>query len=237
MSVDPLTKSYPWYTPYQFAGNLPIWAVDLDGLEEKKVTLYLEKDQDGNLYVKDTKVTIDPKKKFWGVAAKTYYATTSINYVYEGIDYFGGMVMEPLVSGGMKPSAIYNYTIDNNELKQADDIDYAGFNPFKWEEIITRDTKAPDNAATMQDLEVLQVVADLITKSRSNKGKSNPLETKKENIKKETKKSNKDSYKSTEKEHTSNARKGTEEKHQKGRARNQKDKGGEKGDARRKRNR
>jgi RHS repeat-associated protein len=34
LSVDPLTNSYPWYTPYQFAGNMPIWAVDLDGLEE-----------------------------------------------------------------------------------------------------------------------------------------------------------------------------------------------------------
>lgn len=34
LSVDPLTKSYPWYTPYQFAGNKPVWAIDLDGLEE-----------------------------------------------------------------------------------------------------------------------------------------------------------------------------------------------------------
>jgi|GEM_PF-1487449 len=34
LSVDPLTKSYPWYTPYQFAGNMPICAIDLDGLEE-----------------------------------------------------------------------------------------------------------------------------------------------------------------------------------------------------------
>jgi RHS repeat-associated protein len=34
LSVDPLTKSYPWYTPYQFAGNTPIQAIDLDGLEE-----------------------------------------------------------------------------------------------------------------------------------------------------------------------------------------------------------
>ena len=38
LSVDPLTASYPWYTPYQFAGNMPIWAIDLDGLEEKYVT-------------------------------------------------------------------------------------------------------------------------------------------------------------------------------------------------------
>ncbi len=34
LSVDPLTASYPWYTPYQFAGNKPIFARDLDGLEE-----------------------------------------------------------------------------------------------------------------------------------------------------------------------------------------------------------
>jgi RHS repeat-associated protein len=40
LSVDPLTKDYPWYTPYQFAGNKPIYAIDLDGLEEKVVTYY-----------------------------------------------------------------------------------------------------------------------------------------------------------------------------------------------------
>jgi len=33
LSVDPLTKSYPMLTPYQFASNQPIWAIDLDGLE------------------------------------------------------------------------------------------------------------------------------------------------------------------------------------------------------------
>jgi len=34
LSVDPISKSYPWYTPYQFAGNKPIAAIDIDGLEE-----------------------------------------------------------------------------------------------------------------------------------------------------------------------------------------------------------
>lgn len=33
LSVDPLTNEYPWYTPYQFAGNMPIKYIDLDGLE------------------------------------------------------------------------------------------------------------------------------------------------------------------------------------------------------------
>lgn len=36
LSVDPLTKDYPWYTPYQFSGNKPIAFTDLDGLEEKQ---------------------------------------------------------------------------------------------------------------------------------------------------------------------------------------------------------
>jgi RHS repeat-associated protein len=32
-SVDPLTQTYPWFSPYQFAGNSPILNIDLDGLE------------------------------------------------------------------------------------------------------------------------------------------------------------------------------------------------------------
>lgn len=36
LSVDPLTMEYPWYTPYQFAGNKVIESSDIDGLEENK---------------------------------------------------------------------------------------------------------------------------------------------------------------------------------------------------------
>jgi RHS repeat-associated protein len=32
-SVDPLSKSYPFYTPYQFSGNNPVRFIDLDGGE------------------------------------------------------------------------------------------------------------------------------------------------------------------------------------------------------------
>ncbi len=38
LSVDPLTKDYPWYSPYQFAGDKPIWATDVDGAEESPTT-------------------------------------------------------------------------------------------------------------------------------------------------------------------------------------------------------
>lgn len=33
VSVDPLKDDYPYYTPYQYAGNQSIVAIDLDGLE------------------------------------------------------------------------------------------------------------------------------------------------------------------------------------------------------------
>jgi RHS repeat-associated protein len=38
VSVDPLKDEYPFYTPYQYAGNKPINSIDLDGLEENPKT-------------------------------------------------------------------------------------------------------------------------------------------------------------------------------------------------------
>jgi RHS repeat-associated protein len=49
LSVDPLTQTYPSYTPYQFAGNKPIAAIDLDGLEEY-VVIYFRRRPGGNPY-------------------------------------------------------------------------------------------------------------------------------------------------------------------------------------------
>ncbi len=39
LSVDPLTKDFPYLTPYQFASNTPIQAIDLDGQEKFHYTL------------------------------------------------------------------------------------------------------------------------------------------------------------------------------------------------------
>ena len=35
LSVDPLARSYPYYSPYQFSSNSPLLFVDMDGLEPK----------------------------------------------------------------------------------------------------------------------------------------------------------------------------------------------------------
>ncbi len=47
LSVDPLTKSYPMLTPYQFASNSPIQNVDLDGKEGTRYQLQIN----GNAWV------------------------------------------------------------------------------------------------------------------------------------------------------------------------------------------
>lgn len=46
LSVDPLTSTYPMLTPYQFASNTPIQAIDLDGLEAK-IVIYQQSKEGG----------------------------------------------------------------------------------------------------------------------------------------------------------------------------------------------
>jgi RHS repeat-associated protein len=36
-SVDPMSKDYPWWTPYQFAGLIPIRYIELEGLEPGEI--------------------------------------------------------------------------------------------------------------------------------------------------------------------------------------------------------
>ena len=38
LNVDPLSDKYPYYSPYHFAGNRPIGAIDIDGMEPADIT-------------------------------------------------------------------------------------------------------------------------------------------------------------------------------------------------------
>lgn len=77
LSVDPLTKDYPWYTPYQFAGNKPIMAIDLDGLEEN-VVIYQDKGE-GKTFMRSCKYSdLYPGQKH-GPFGKTGTAIVVLN--------------------------------------------------------------------------------------------------------------------------------------------------------------
>lgn len=89
LSVDPLAPEYPWYTPYQFAGNKVISHRELEGLEELESTATLTSSQEKQLTEADenftsaSSVTIDSK-----ITSVLYYHRTSLSienpyYIYK----------------------------------------------------------------------------------------------------------------------------------------------------------
>ncbi|MEI6950356.1 RHS repeat-associated core domain-containing protein [Paraflavisolibacter sp. H34] len=62
LSVDPLTKSYPWNTPYAFAENSPIENIDLDGLEKYTVHYRVNDGKDNII-----RIITDNSLKYMGI--------------------------------------------------------------------------------------------------------------------------------------------------------------------------
>ncbi|NUY82719.1 hypothetical protein HUK80_17585 [Flavobacterium sp. MAH-1] len=89
LSIDPLEKKFPWYTPFQFAGNTPIQAIDLDGAEEYHYTLTIVNGK--------THFTLTHVKRynhvvlFWGLIDR-YYKIPVKKYkvTYNNTDYYIG---------------------------------------------------------------------------------------------------------------------------------------------------
>ncbi|MBP1673733.1 MAG: insecticidal toxin complex protein [Bacteroidetes bacterium] len=85
INVDPLQFKYPYYTPFQYAGNKPITYIDLDGGEEKKIekqkttttttdaghgmakkgNIIASGSVDGKYYEKDYALKIEKQIDFW----------------------------------------------------------------------------------------------------------------------------------------------------------------------------
>ena len=108
LSVDPLTKSYPWYTPYQFAGNKPIYAIDLDGGEELP---YIDRAE-----YNSTDGALSSSWKFTGNALKSLYNDAAGTWNY-GVEVTRTGVHEGPVAAAQKVGSdaktigtgVYNY--------------------------------------------------------------------------------------------------------------------------------
>jgi len=87
LSVDGLTKNYPWYTPYQFAGDKPIWCIDIDGAEEQIVTIY--KDINGNRHTQTYKAN-EFELAEWTSLQKTYAMGFGNSSSAQGYQWIGG---------------------------------------------------------------------------------------------------------------------------------------------------
>ncbi len=183
LSVDPLTKQYPWYTPYQFAGNIPIAGIDLDGLEFKIVIRELAQNNDGTFSVISARTIIsDTEWKGQGIwqgqniqiNGKTVlapeeefeYAQTITYDSYEN-NIVSTDIKRELVAGWMpKPSAGYDYTQNVIPGKADADLEYLTNSGIPYDQalaiLIERDKSATDNAETMQGLEALNVAGLMI---------------------------------------------------------------------------
>ena len=87
LSVDPLSKKYPFYTPYQFAGNMPTKFIDLDGLEPAEPgkksgdNAVATKKGTTSFYSWDWSLNNKTKKWFWKQGSSTMYQNGDIAHV------------------------------------------------------------------------------------------------------------------------------------------------------------
>jgi RHS repeat-associated protein len=135
LSVDPIAREYPWYTPYQFAGNKPIWAVDLDGLEElissapvkyrvnqsgSKLHGYYPKGYNSNIYASAlTNPTSESIQSF----VIGYRADADVNIDWSKADAHGtiqsGSAIESKYGVAINPENVNLVTIPGNDKGQS----------------------------------------------------------------------------------------------------------------------
>ncbi|MBK8712541.1 MAG: RHS repeat-associated core domain-containing protein [Niastella sp.] len=112
LSTDPLYKSYPELTPYQFASNRPIDGVDLDGLEYVTVHHFFDGSTKSELLYKKT----DKEIKALGGTTAGFY--NSASYGPEG----KGVLHNYYNSSG----EIYNTEWDQRQNSVTNDIAFHG---------------------------------------------------------------------------------------------------------------
>jgi len=111
LSVDPLASKYPELTPYQFASNSPIQAIDLDGLEAASVAAYT-------------------KAKMYGVDA------LKIQRVDEGYGKVQTQLYSLKAHGSSQDFAKFKETILNTPQKITNNL-YANYSPYKKQDTKT----------------------------------------------------------------------------------------------------
>jgi len=171
LSIDPLYKFYSQLTPYQFASNTPICAVDIDGQESKIVIREVEKNADGTYKIVSVRTIIQnqtaTETRVWAgdpiqidgttvlAPGQEFQAATTYTYDMIGEEVVGESVLYELVASWMPtPSAAYDYSHGTIPGKQADDLDYLTQTPVDQglNVLARRDAAAPDNAIVAEDV-------------------------------------------------------------------------------------
>lgn len=175
LSVDPLEKSYPSWTPYAYAMNDVIRSIDLDGAEKKVVVHWLDGVY-GDGTPKITKTSVDINKN---LVYKEIYTATGLptGKTFAGTEVYYGLpdgrfiqaqtMYEEINPDNPKPSANYDYTQSEIPGKFKEDATWIDDQVLKgnftaYFDILGRDSKAPDNASTLEDLGGLNAAAAVV---------------------------------------------------------------------------
>jgi RHS repeat-associated protein len=107
ISIDPIAMKFPWYSPYQFAGNKPIVAIDLDGLEEKPMQAAT---------VTETSVSLAEVSYQGTAVTAVHYSTTIIGYYNgngceEGADPETQGACDPYTPSPNEPISVYTLDV------------------------------------------------------------------------------------------------------------------------------
>jgi len=122
LSVDPISMEYPELSPYQFASNTPIWAIDIDGLEAYLVQDLTLKNSKGHTFI---------YKVLWYELSETYlprnYVTQLISTDYSNLDN-SKTVLNYVVNRNTLKSKLPISPLPNNAVMQAIESDKANSN-------------------------------------------------------------------------------------------------------------
>lgn len=131
LSVDPLFQTYPWFTPYQFSSNTPIWAIDLDGLEAWLGTNLWNKDT-RNLfvsYVTDLKFPQNKKRTCEDFVIELIFDFAEANSLKLKIVDYSKEVQPPQSYKG-KGKAFRAFFSDSKKYSDANSFKYDAMNTF-----------------------------------------------------------------------------------------------------------
>ena len=121
---DPLTKHYPYYSSYQFAGNSPIKNIDLEGLEPCSADIHIRQMETG--YLKGT-VTKDQLLQFYGDNAMAAFYGGSF-LVGGELAISGNLIKSMLLTGGVSATFNAGWTAFNGgDIKSTVNSAISGF--------------------------------------------------------------------------------------------------------------
>jgi RHS repeat-associated protein len=163
-SEDPLTDSFPSLSPYEFASNTPIQAIDLNGEQVKRVTLHVDQHSDGSMFIKQTDVDINPNETITVDGEEKAATFVSIKFKGQTLTSEEPFLVEELESErGLRPSSADDFSGPATEEQFESDMHFifkgeGGNVASRFMEVTYKNQRAPEDDALGEVIEFLETI-------------------------------------------------------------------------------